>query len=104
VRSIDIANELHFSKPSISRAVGILKTAGFITVEPNGNIVLTNVGRTKANEIYERHQLITLYLMETLGIDEDLAAHDACRIEHVISEQTFNRIKSLVGEKAAFNR
>ncbi|MDF2595508.1 MAG: DtxR family transcriptional regulator [Clostridia bacterium] len=104
VRSIDIANELHFSKPSISRAVGILKTAGFITVEPNGNIVLTNVGRTKANEIYERHQLITLYLMETLGVDEDLAAHDACRIEHVISEQTFNRIKSLVGEKAAFNR
>ncbi|AOT69845.1 metal-dependent transcriptional regulator [Geosporobacter ferrireducens] len=96
VRSIDIANEMNFSKPSISRAMSILKKAGLITVEQGGNIVLTQTGRKKANEIYGRHKLITQYLMITLGIDEDTAVQDACRIEHVISQKTIEKIKELL--------
>ena len=99
VRSIDIANELSFSKPSISRAVGILKEGGYITVEQSGNIVLTEKGFAKASAVLERHQLITQFLQKTLGIDEALAEQDACRIEHVISNETFERIKAYVAEK-----
>ena len=90
VRSIDIANELNFSRPSISRAMGILKNAELITIEKNGQIKFTEIGYEKANEIYERHCLIKEFLMQTLKIDEELADKDACRIEHVISEETFH--------------
>lgn len=96
VRSIDIANEMNFSKPSISRAMNILKKGGFITVEEGGSIVLTEMGRKKANEVYERHKLITQFLIITLGVEEEIAARDACKMEHVISETTFCRIKKLV--------
>lgn len=96
VRSIDIANELSFSKPSISRAMSILKKAGFITVGDNGSIILTQAGRQKANAIYERHQMITRYLMITLDIDQETASQDACKIEHVISQDSFEKIKLLV--------
>lgn len=96
VRSIDIANELNFSKPSISRAMGILKNAGLITIEKSGQINLTEVGYGKATAIYERHCLIKEFLMQTLQIDEELADKDACRIEHVISEETFNKMKELL--------
>ena len=96
VRSIDIANELSFSKPSISRAMSILKKAGFITVGDNGSIILTQAGRQKANAIYERHQMITRYLMITLDIDQETASQDACKIEHVISQDSFDKIKLLV--------
>lgn len=95
VRSIDIANELNFSKPSISRAMGILKNAGLITIEKSGQINLTEVGY-EATAIYERHCLIKEFLMQTLQIDEELADKDACRIEHVISEETFNKMKELL--------
>ena len=93
VRSIDIANELGFTKPSISRAVGILKGDGYITVEPSGNILLTEKGREKAEAVYDRHVNITAFLNQTLGIDPDTAEADACRIEHVISEVTFQKMK-----------
>lgn len=96
VRSIDIATELGYSRPSISRAVGILKKGGYIDVEAGGNILLTDKGREKANRIYERHRLICLYLVRALGVDEKIAGSDACRIEHVISEATFEKIKEWI--------
>lgn len=93
VRSIDIANELDYSKPSVSRAMGILKNANLIMVEPGGNIVLTEEGQKRADAIYERHCFISEYLKTTLGISPEIASQDACRIEHIISEETFKKIK-----------
>jgi Mn-dependent DtxR family transcriptional regulator len=93
VRSVDIAAELGFSKPSISRAMSILKKNGYIEVNEEGHIELTKTGNEKAAEIYERHQLLTKYLVTILDVDKKIAAEDACRIEHVISEETFQKIK-----------
>ncbi|MBU9738154.1 metal-dependent transcriptional regulator [Diplocloster agilis] len=95
VRSIDVANELSYSKPSVSRAVSVLKSAGHITVDAKGMIELTDSGREIAETIYERHQLLTQYLMN-IGVDEKTAAEDACRIEHVISPVTFEKLKQHV--------
>ncbi len=95
VRSIDVANELNFSKPSISRAMRILKEAGFILIEKNGQIHLTETGYHRAKAIYERHCLIKDFLIQTLQISDDLADKDACRIEHVISDETFEQMKRL---------
>lgn len=94
VRSIDIASELSYSKPSVSRAVGILKQAGYIVVDNLGHIKLTELGRARATEIYERHIAITRYLTEKLGLAHEVAETDACRIEHIISEETFSAIKA----------
>lgn len=99
VRSIDIANELNFSKASISRAMAILKKAELITIEKSGQIKLTEIGHKKATEIFERHCHIKEFLMITLNIDEELADKDACRIEHVISDETFGKIKKVVNQK-----
>ncbi len=96
VRSIDIANELDYTKASISRAMGILKKAGYITMENSGNIHLTESGHQRATQIYERHRLLTEYLVKALRIDEETAVADACRIEHVISEDSFHKIKEWV--------
>lgn len=96
VRSIDVANTLGYTKPSVSRAVSVLRKSGLITVDENGRLLLTGEGREKANGIYERHLLISRYLMMTLGIGQDTAEADACRIEHVISGETFLRIKEFV--------
>lgn len=96
VRSIDIANELEYTKASISRAMGILKKAGYITMEDSGEIHLTGAGYERATQIYERHRLITKYLVNALQIDERIAVADACRIEHVISQESFNQIKKWV--------
>ncbi|MBP6491948.1 MAG: metal-dependent transcriptional regulator [Clostridia bacterium] len=96
VRSIDVANELDYTKASISRAMGILKQAGFITVEDGGNIHLTELGHEKATQVYERHRLITEYLVNALQIQEPVAVADACRIEHVISDESFHKIKDWV--------
>lgn len=93
VRSIDIARELNFSKPSVSRAVGILRDNGFITIDEDGTIKLTEIGKDKANKVYERHQLLTAFLINTTGVSPEIAEEDACRIEHVISEDTFKGIK-----------
>ncbi len=92
VRSIDIAREMDLSKPSVSRAVGILKNKGFIVVDEDGAIHLTEEGSKIAKKIYERHRVLTEALMY-LGVDEKTAAEDACRIEHDISEKTFTKIK-----------
>lgn len=96
VRSIDIANEMSFTKPSVSRAVGILKNGGFIDVDPNGYITLTDVGSELAERIYERHQVISSWLTK-LGVDEKTAAEDACRIEHDISDVSFQKLKEHIG-------
>jgi len=92
VRSIDIANELSFSKPSVSTAMKNFREQGYISVESNGCIMLTETGLAIAERVYERHLLLAKYLM-ALGVDEETAKEDACRIEHVISQQTFDKIK-----------
>ena len=96
VRSIDIASELGFSKPSVSRAMGILKYNGFITVEPDGQIVLTKLGYLRAREVYDRHLLITKFLHEVLGVSEKNTNEDACKIEHVISYETYEKLSVFV--------
>lgn len=93
VRSIDVANELGFSKPSISRAMSILRDNGYITIELGGNIVLTEKGKEKAGSVYERHVLITEFFVKVLGVDKGIAEKDACKIEHDISDETFLKIK-----------
>ena len=92
VRSIDVAQHLGFSKPSVSRAVGLLRENGYITVEESGHLCLTDTGRAIAESIYERHEFITRWLMQ-LGVPEEIAAEDACRIEHVLSPETFAALK-----------
>ncbi len=92
VHAIDISEHLGYSKPSVSRAMGILKKGGYITVEDNGHILLTDEGLRVAQTMYERHTLITDFLI-SLGVDENTAAIDACKIEHVISEASFNAMK-----------
>ncbi len=98
VRAIDIATELGFSKPSVSRAMSVLREAGHIAVARDGQITLTESGRTIAEKIYERHQLLTEYLT-ALGVSPEVAAEDACRIEHVISEESFQKLKEHVGHQ-----
>ena len=95
VRSIDIANELSFSKPSVSVAMKNLKGRGYITVSSEGYIVLTEEGRKLASDTYERHTLISQWLVE-LGVSPETASADACRIEHDISAETYERLKELV--------
>ncbi|MBR5181905.1 MAG: metal-dependent transcriptional regulator [Clostridiales bacterium] len=92
VRSLDIAKYLHYSKPSISRAMGILRNAKYIAIDESGFITLTNSGREIAEKIYERHVVISS-LLESIGVDKETAAEDACRIEHVISDKSFEAIK-----------
>ncbi|MBQ6265632.1 MAG: metal-dependent transcriptional regulator [Clostridia bacterium] len=95
VRSIDVGTYMGFSKPSVSRAVGLLKKEGLITIDTQGFIKLTDEGESKAKRIYERHTLLTR-LFVNLGVDEETAAQDACRIEHYLSDKTFNAIKAHV--------
>lgn len=92
VRSIDIANELNYSKPSVSVAMKKLRESELITVDENGHISLTEKGLSIANTMYERHSLLSNWLIN-LGVPEDIALEDACRIEHVISEESFSRIR-----------
>ncbi len=92
VRSIDIATEMNFSKPSISNAMKNFREQGYITVDDGGHIILTPTGRELAERVYERHQLLTQFLV-ALGVAKETALEDACRIEHVISEESFEKIK-----------
>lgn len=92
VRAIDVGEYMGFSKPSVSRAMGRLKTQGLILVDEDGFIRLTDAGSAIAEKIYERHTLLTKYLM-LLGVDAQTAATDACRMEHTISDATFEAIK-----------
>ncbi len=93
VRSIDIVNELQFSKPSVSIAMKNLRENGYIDMDENGFITLLEPGREIAEKIYERHTFLSQWLA-SIGVDPDIAAEDACRIEHVISAQSFAAIKA----------
>ena len=99
VRAVDIANELGYSKPSVTRAMGVLKKAGLVDQELCGTIQLTEAGRKRANEIYDRHVLIKEFLMTVLSLDARTAETDACRIEHIVSQTTIDRIRALLQEK-----
>ena len=92
VRSLDVAEYMGFSKPSVSRAVGLLKNGGFLTVDEKGYLYLTDVGKELAKKIYERHNILTAYL-QSIGVDADTAAQDACKMEHYISQETFEAMK-----------
>ena len=98
VRSIDVARELNFSKPSVSRAMGILKEDGYIEIDTGGSILLTDKGREKANSIDERHELLTKFLMNVASVSEESAEEDACKMEHIISEEVFEGIKKFMNK------
>ena len=95
VRSIDVCEYMNYSKPSVSRAMGLLKNGGYITVDKEGYIALTESGMEIALKIYERHNIITDFFV-SLGVDEAVAAEDACKIEHDISAESFEAIKKFV--------
>ena len=92
VRSIDVCEYMGFSKPSVSRAIGILKSGGYVSVDPDGYLSLTDSGAEVARKMYDRHKLLTSFLT-SLGVTEDTASADACKIEHHISDESFDAIK-----------
>ena len=94
VRSIDVANYLEYSKPSVSVAMKRLRENGYVNMDDNNLLTLTESGLAIARSIYERHQVISGYLM-SIGVSEETALKDACRIEHVLSEETFHKIKEI---------
>lgn len=93
VRSVDVAEHMNYSRASVSRGVGLLKKQGYVEMDEDGFITLTAEGTAMAEKIFERHTVITNILI-AMGIDAQIAAEDACRIEHVISEETFNGLKA----------
>ena len=98
VRSIDIARTLSFSKPSVSRAMSILKEGDYITIDSQGYIELTDTGLQIAKKIYRRHTMLTEWLT-AIGVDPDTASQDACRMEHVISQETFEKMREHIESK-----
>lgn len=92
VRAIDVGEHMGFSKPSVSRALGLLKNGGYVVADKDGHLSLTERGLEVASKMYERHTLLTRFLV-SLGVDEAVATEDACRIEHVISDESFEAIK-----------
>ena len=92
VRSLDVAEYMGFSKPSVSRAVKLLKDGGYLSLDDDGCLLLTDIGFSFAKRIYERHTILSDYLVK-LGVAEDIAVRDACKMEHVISDETFEAIK-----------
>ena len=96
VRSLDVAEYMNYSKPSVSRAVGLLKNGGYVTVDSEGHLELTELGKEIAHKIYERHTVITSLLVK-LGVDPEIASDDACKIEHAISDESFIAIKKFAG-------
>ncbi|MDE5563691.1 MAG: metal-dependent transcriptional regulator [Oscillospiraceae bacterium] len=99
VRSVDVANELGFTKASVSRAMRILREEGLITMADDGQIKLTKSGRSRAISVYERHTLITDFFAQELGVNPVTAEKDACKIEHVISEETYLRLRAYMTER-----
>ncbi len=95
VRAIDVCETMGFSKPSVSRALGLLRSGGFIIVDNTGNITLTGEGKIVAERIYDRHQTLTAFLI-CLGVEEQTASADACKIEHDISDEAFMKIQDFV--------
>ena len=100
VRSIDVARELNFSKPSVSRAMGILREDGFITMEGSGEIKLTETGRAKAEEIYGRHRLLTAFLQEVAGVSDEMAEENACRMEHILDQEVVDGINRYMRQRS----
>ena len=98
VRSIDVCEHMGFSKPSVSRAIGLLKSGGYITVDSDGYITLTSEGRSVARKVYSRHEILTAFLV-SLGVPEEVASEDACSIEHRISDESFEAIKRSIEKK-----
>ena len=92
VRAIDVSEEMGFSKPSVSRGLSILKREGYLTVEENGALQLTEAGKAKAQSVYDRHLALTEFFTR-IGVSEERAVDDACRVEHVISDETFEALK-----------
>lgn len=92
VRAIDVCEYMGFSKPSVSRAMGLLKDGGYITVSKDGGIELTDQGKSVAQKVYERHVLLSSVL-KAIGVSDEVATEDACKIEHVISDETFEKLK-----------
>ncbi len=97
VRAVEIGEYMGFSKPSVSRAVKLLRDGGYVSVLEDGSLTLTDVGNDTAEKIYERHTILTKWLL-TLGVSEEVASEDACRIEHVISDDTFEAIKNYISK------
>ncbi len=100
VRAIDVGEHMGFSKPSVSRAVGLLKSGGYVVSDEEGHLSLTEEGREIATKIYERHRLLTRWLVR-LGVDEATASADACKMEHHISDVTFEAIKAHASQYSA---
>ncbi len=98
VRSVDVADYMGYSKPSVSRAVGLLKSGGFITMSEDGSLNLTETGKEHAEKIFERHSVIAEFLI-SLGVGEEVAALDACKMEHYISDESFDAIKKYISER-----
>ncbi len=98
IRSVDIAEALGYSKPSVSRAIGVLKEEGFISQEPYGKITLTEKGKKRAQRIMERHKLLTAFLVQALSLPSDIAEQDACRIEHIVSDETMDAVKAFLDQ------
>ena len=98
VRSIDVSEYLGYSKPSVSRAMGILRSGGYITMDKDGGLSLTESGLEIAEKIYARHTLLTKLLVH-IGVSEETAAEDACKLEHAISDESFEALKKFVAEK-----
>lgn len=97
VRSIDVCEEMGYSKPSVSRAVGLLKEGGYLTVGNEGALSLTSLGKEIAEKTYERHTVLSKLFM-SLGVSEEASTADACKIEHVISDETFGALKRHLNE------
>ena len=97
VRSIDVCEYMGYSKPSISRAVSLLRNSGYVDMDDRGYLTLTDAGQAIAEKIYERHQVLSK-ILRSLGVDDKAAAEDACRIEHVISDETFAAIKEHISQ------
>ena len=95
IRAIDLSEYMGFSKPSVSRALGLLKSGGFVTVNEQGFLTLTNEGKAVAEKIYERHTVITSFL-ELIGVDKETASQDACKMEHVISDESLLALKNQI--------
>lgn len=99
IRSVDVAAALNYSKPSVSRAIGLLKKEGFIDQEPYGKITLTEKGLQRAKMVADRHVLLTEFLVQVLGLSLDIAEQDACRIEHIVSSETMQAVRAYLNKQ-----
>ncbi len=103
VRSIDVGEYMGYSKPSVSRAVGLLKSGGYVVADADGYLKLTDAGLEIAEKMYERHTMLTDFLVH-IGVDRETASEDACKIEHYISDKTFDAIKEHAAKVSAQNK